>query len=89
MQKITLAEFNDINVVALLDRTDRWLRVVGKRSAIPFEIKRGSCFVFENDTLPRMAFTEFRDAGARVLPSRGVTVLTVDFEDTFLVRLAE
>ena len=91
--KLTLQAFKDTTWQALLDLTDWWVLVVSTETDKPlFEVKRGSLFVFENKSLPRMGLSAFKE---RTIEdrlewlARGVGVLTVKDEDMFLVRVAD
>jgi len=76
----------------VLDLTDWWVQVTDDSGASRFEIKRGSLFVFENETLPRTGWEKFKNkalADKLNFLACGVVVLTVENEDMFLVRLPD
>ena len=90
---LTLQQFRNAGWQSLLDLSDWWILVTDTETCAPlFDIKRGSLFVFGNVTLPRLGFGEFKTTPLEDkldFLARGVCVLTVEDEDTFLVRLAE
>ena len=77
----------------MLDLADRWILVVDTRDATPlFEIQRGSLFVFENESLQRAGWDEFKKkplADKLAWLADGIGVLRVEDEDMFLVRVAD
>jgi len=87
---LTLQEFSASCWHFLIDLADWWVQVIDTQNLPLFEVKRGSLFIFENETLPRLGWNKFK---AKALDdklnflARGVVVLTVENEDMFLVRL--
>ena len=94
MQNLTLLEFSRICWHWPADLADWWVQVAGAQSATPlFEFRRGSLFIFENKTLPRMDWKKFvlmsLDRKLEFLAMSPVCVLTIETYDMFLVRLPQ
>lgn len=94
IKAITLLEFSKKTALHWESCTDNWTRVTDTETGVPlWEFERGSAFIFENESLPRFGWSEFRRMrlGDRktLLAENKVIVLTWRRSDVFLVRLAD